>query len=111
MKRIAIIGLGLIGGSLALALKKATDGQVEIVGSSRSSETVARAKRRGAIDRPAGDLASAVKRADLVIIATPVMVTKDVLSSISKHLPPKCVVTDTGSTKVKVMQWAENTYR
>jgi prephenate dehydrogenase len=107
VKRIAVIGLGLIGGSLALALKKASADKVEIVGYSRSSKTVSIAKKCGAIDRPAGNLASAVKGADLVIIATPVMVTRDVLSSISKHLPSKCVVTDTGSTKVKVMQWAE----
>lgn len=107
MERITIIGLGLIGGSLALALKKAKSKGVEIMGFSRSPETVARAREIGAIDKSAGSLASAVARADTVVIATPVMTTKDVLSSISKHLSPGCVVTDTGSTKVKVMEWAE----
>jgi prephenate dehydrogenase len=108
VQRIAIIGLGLIGGSLALALEKAKKGKgVEIVGFSRSPETVARAKECGAIDRAASDLVSAVTDADLVIIATPVMTTKEILASIAEHLSPGCVVTDTGSTKAKVMKWAE----
>ena len=107
MKRIAIIGLGLIGGSLALALKKSKVAKgMEIVGFSRSAETIARARECGAIDRTAGNLASTVAGADVVVIATPVMTTKEVLASISEHLSPKCVVTDTGSTKTKVMQWA-----
>jgi prephenate dehydrogenase len=106
VKRIAIIGLGLIGGSLALALKKAGAKGTEIVGFSRSAETIAKARKCGAIDRAAENPASAVAGADLVVIATPVMATKEVLASISAHLSPKCVVTDTGSTKVQVMQWA-----
>jgi prephenate dehydrogenase len=105
VKKIAIIGLGLIGGSLALALKKRARG-TEIVGFSRSAKTVAVARKCGAIDRAARNLASAVSGADMVVIATPVMVTRDVLSSIAEHLSPDCVVTDTGSTKVQVMKWA-----
>ena len=106
MKRIAIIGLGLIGGSLALALKKKSAKGTEIIGFSRSTETVARAKDCGVIDQAARGPASAAAGADMVIIATPVMATKDVLASISEHLSPRCLVTDTGSTKVEVMQWA-----
>jgi len=106
VKRIAIIGLGLIGGSLALALKKKSAKGTEIIGFSRSTETVARAKDCGVIDQAARGPASAAAGADMVIIATPVMATKDVLASISEHLSPRCLVTDTGSTKVEVMQWA-----
>lgn len=106
MKRIAIIGLGLIGGSLALALKKSKARGTEIVGFSRSAQTLAAARRCGAIDEAAKNLASAVAGADMVVIATPVMVTREVLASIAEHLSPKCVVTDTGSTKVQVMKWA-----
>lgn len=106
MKRIAIIGLGLIGGSLALALKKSKARGMEIVGFSRSAQTLAAARRCGAIDEAAKNLASAVAGADMVVIATPVMVTREVLASIAEHLSPKCVVTDTGSTKVQVMKWA-----
>ncbi len=107
MERVTIIGLGLIGGSLALALKKAKAGRVEITGFSRRPETLAKAGKIGAVDKPARSMASAVAGADIVIIATPVMTIKDVLASISKHLSPGCVVTDVGSTKVKVMRWAE----
>lgn len=106
MERISIIGLGLIGGSLALALKKAGTAR-EIVGFSRSSETLATAKRCGIIDHVADDLPSAVKRAEIVVIAAPVMATKEILASISSHLPANCIVTDAGSTKAEVMQWAE----
>lgn len=106
MQRISIIGLGLIGGSLAQALKKAGT-KAEIVGFSRSSETIATAKQCGIIDLAAGDLLSAVKKAEIVVIATPVLATKEILASISGHLSRNCVVTDAGSTKVEVMQWAE----
>jgi len=91
-----------------LALEKAKKGKgVEIVGFSRRAETVATAKECGAIDLAASDLISAVTDVDLVIIATPVMTTKEILASISEHLSPGCVVTDTGSTKASVMKWAE----
>ncbi|MDY6893384.1 MAG: prephenate dehydrogenase/arogenate dehydrogenase family protein, partial [Chloroflexota bacterium] len=108
MKRIAIIGLGLMGGSLGLALKASKDMEVEIVGFSQRPETVKRAKECGAIDQGAADLVFAVQGADIVVIATPVMVIKDVLQKISSHLPPGCIVTDTGSTKTQVMQWADD---
>ncbi|MCJ7522925.1 MAG: prephenate dehydrogenase [Dehalococcoidia bacterium] len=107
MERIAIIGLGLMGGSLASALKEAGDIEAEITGFSRRSETVARAKDGHLIDRAADDLASAVQVASLVIIATPVMAIREVLKGIAGHLSHGCVVTDVGSTKVKVMEWAD----
>lgn len=107
MERIAIIGLGLIGGSLGLALKKAKATGTGIVGFSRRWETIVKAKECGVIDQAARDLASAVAGANLVIIATPVMTIKEVLERISEHLLPECVVTDTGSTKAKIMQWAD----
>lgn len=107
MERVAVIGLGLIGGSLALALKKARGKNVQVAGFSRNPKTVARAKKCGAIDKAASSLTSVVSRADMVIIATPVITTREILASIARHLPAGCVVTDAGSTKVKVMQWAE----
>ena len=97
-----------MGGSLGLALKASKDMEVEIVGFSQRPETVKRAKECGAIDQGAADLVFAVQGADIVVIATPVMVIKDVLQKISSHLPPGCIVTDTGSTKTQVMQWADD---
>ncbi len=107
MQQVSIVGLGLIGGSLGLALKRSNDVDVEITGFSRRPETLARAKELHIIDKGAPNLASAVKGADLVVIATPVMAIKDVLERMASTLAEGCVVTDVGSTKMMVMRWAE----
>ena len=106
MNRVGIIGLGLMGGSLALALRKSEEIAGQIVGFSRRPGTSAAAAERGMIDVAARDLASVVEGADLVFIATPVMTIREVLERISRHLSSGCIVTDVGSTKVKVMEWA-----
>jgi prephenate dehydrogenase len=106
-KRIAIVGLGLIGGSIGLALKRGGSDEVELVGYARRPETADRALQLGAVDRVEGSLASAVDRAALVILATPTMAVKEILSQIGSRLPTGCVVTDVASTKVEVMEWAE----
>jgi len=106
-RRIAIIGLGLIGGSIGLALKRAGSDGVELVGYARRPETADRALQLGAIDRVEGSLASTVDKAALVILAIPTMSVKEILSQIGSHLPAGSVVTDVASTKVQVMKWAE----
>jgi prephenate dehydrogenase len=97
----------LIGGSIGLALKRAGSDGVELVGYARRPETADRALQLGAIDRVEGSLASAVDKAALVILATPTMSIKEILSQIGSHLPAGSVVTDVASTKVQVMKWAE----
>jgi prephenate dehydrogenase len=104
---VTIIGLGLIGGSIGLALRQGKKSRWEIVGYSRHRETVATALDVGAIERGETNLGDAVRRAELVIIATPVLTVKDIFSKISPHLPSGCIVTDTASTKAQVMNWAE----
>jgi len=106
---VTIIGLGLIGGSIGLALRQKERSGWEIVGYSRHQETVAKASSSGVIERGETNLKDAVKKADFVIIATPVMTIKEILSEISLHLPAGCIVTDTASTKVQVMKWAKET--
>jgi prephenate dehydrogenase len=103
---VAIIGLGLIGGSIGLALRRGNKSNWEVVGHSRRRETVAKALNVGAIDRAETDLKEAVGQAQLVIIATPVLTVKEIFSNIAPHLPAGCIVTDTGSTKAQVMEWA-----
>ena len=99
-KKIVIFGVGLIGGSFALALKKA--GVVEqVVGVGRRLETLERAQSLGIIDM-IGDV-TAVSGADLVLIATPVAQTQAVLASIAPYLQAHTVVTDAGSTKSDVV--------
>lgn len=105
--RVAIIGLGLIGGSIGLALRQANWKQAEIVGYVRRSEVGTLALNSGAIDKAESSLKGTVKDADLAIIATPVLTIKDVLSQIAADLPYDSIVTDTASTKLQVMQWAK----
>lgn len=102
--RVAIIGLGLIGGSLGLALRSAGH---EVVGYARKPRVAALALERGAADRTAKSLTAAVKKADVVIIAAPVLAVKDILSAISNDVPAGTIVTDVASTKAEVMGWAE----
>ncbi|MCK4362470.1 MAG: prephenate dehydrogenase/arogenate dehydrogenase family protein [Dehalococcoidia bacterium] len=106
--RIAIIGLGLIGGSVGLALRRAEAG-FEVVGSARRPEVASRALEIGAVDRTEGSLISAVKDAELVLIATPAMAMKEILAEIGGSLREGSIVTDTASTKAEVMDWAEMT--
>lgn len=108
MERIAIIGLGLIGGSIGLALKRSGLKEIEIVGTARTRETLQKAKKRGAIDRDAHSPAEAVRDARLVIIATPIMQAKAVLEEIAPALAEGAVVTDACSTKTDVMRWARD---
>ena len=101
--RVAIIGLGLIGGSLGLALKSAG---AEVTGFARRPETASQAVNRGVVDRCGDDIASAIKGAEIIVIATPVLAVKDILIEIASHLPKGAIVTDVASTKVDVMTWA-----
>ena len=105
--RVALIGLGLIGGSIGLSLKQLAKSGFDIVGYVRRPEVAATALSSGVVDKTETTLVETVKEADLVIIATPVLTIKEVLSQIAGHLLAGCVVTDTASTKAQVMQWAE----
>jgi prephenate dehydrogenase len=104
-KKISIFGVGLIGGSFALALKKA--GAVgQVVGVGRSAASLARAKELGIVDVASTSVAEAVAGADLILIAAPVAQTEAILASIEPHLQPGTVVTDAGSTKTDVVEAA-----
>jgi prephenate dehydrogenase len=105
--RVAIIGLGLIGGSIGLSLKQLAQAGCDIVGYVRRPEVASTALSSKVVDRIETSLAETVKEGDLVIIATPVLTIKEILSQIASHLPAGCVVTDTASTKVQVLKWAE----
>ena len=107
-KKIALFGVGLIGGSFALSLKKA--GKVRhIVGIDRSAEVLQRALQLGLIDEIGTSVANAVRDADLVMVAAPVAQTGAILASIAPHLQPGPIVTDAGSTKSDVVAAARDT--
>lgn len=105
IKKLAIFGVGLIGGSFALALREA--GAVgEIVGVGRSAENLRAALDLGVIDRIATDAADAVSHADLVLLAMPVGQMGAVMGQIAPHLTAGSAVTDAGSTKQDVVALA-----
>lgn len=106
--RVTIVGLGLIGGSIGPALNKANMPKWEIVGYARRPEVASMALNLGVADRVETNLEKAVEEADLVVIATPVLTIREIFSRIASHLPNGCIVTDTASTKLQVMEWAED---
>ncbi|WP_295760528.1 prephenate dehydrogenase/arogenate dehydrogenase family protein [Undibacterium sp.] len=101
-KRIAIFGVGLIGGSFALALKKAGAVQ-QVVGVGRSQASLQRAQELGIIDQIASSVEDAVCGSDLILIAAPVAQTAAILTAIQPYLQTGTVVTDAGSTKADVV--------
>ncbi len=105
-KRVAIIGLGLIGGSIGLALHRANAAQ-QVTGYDLGKGVSDRARKVGAIDQPFSALADAVRGAELVILATPVGAMRSLLQSIAGAVTPGAVVTDVASTKTQVISWAE----
>ena len=105
-RRITIIGLGLIGGSIGLALKAAGLPDVEMVGHDRERGSEGLARKMGAIDTAEHNLPRAVEGAGMVIIATPILAIREVMEQIAPDLREGCVVTDTGSTKERVLEWA-----
>ncbi|MFC1919740.1 prephenate dehydrogenase [Chloroflexota bacterium] len=106
--RISIIGLGLIGGSLGLALKQRHGQELELTGWARRQEVALEAINKGAVDKVEPELAEAVRHSQLVFLCTPVRTIEGLLQAIAQHLPSDCVVTDTASTKHQIMKWAEN---
>ncbi|MFD1121283.1 prephenate dehydrogenase [Methylophilus flavus] len=105
-KKIVIFGVGLIGGSVALALKKLPN-PPQIVGVGRSELSLQEALTLGLIDHAETDIASALQNADLVLIAAPVAQTPAILKAIRPHLSAQTVITDAGSTKSDVMAYAQ----
>jgi prephenate dehydrogenase len=104
IRQITIIGTGLIGGSLALALRKRKFAG-RIVGCDRDS-TLERARVRGAIDEGFSNPGDAVRGSQVVVLATPVLAIVDLIARVGPALPPKTLLTDVGSTKRAVVQQA-----
>jgi prephenate dehydrogenase len=102
LKKIVVCGVGLIGGSFALAQKSALVGR-RIVGIGRTAAPLEEALALGVIDEIATDWATALKGADLVLLGMPVGQMPAVMAALVPHLEPQTVVTDGGSTKSDVV--------
>lgn len=105
-KKVTIIGVGLIGGSIGKALKERKLAR-EVVGVSHRQGTLTQAVRHKAIDASFTDIPKAVQGADLVILATPVKAIIRLLPLINSHLKRTCIITDVGSAKVEIVEAAE----
>lgn len=103
--RLVVIGVGLIGGSFGLALKRVKAVR-HVVGVGRSRKNLAIALKMGLIDEASSDPAGAVAGADLVLLATPVGGMAEMMARIAPHLTAHAVITDGGSTKQDVVAHA-----
>ena len=101
-RKLTIVGVGLIGGSFALALKKAQAVE-QVMGVGRSPQVLARAAALGIVDAITTSMEEALDGADLVLIATPVAQTGAILAALAPFLQPHTIVTDAGSTKGDVV--------
>jgi prephenate dehydrogenase len=110
LKTLALIGVGLIGGSFAMGLRRAGIAP-RIVGFDRDRATLESAASLGVIDTAAESVSEAVKGADLVVIAVPVRSVGPVLHDVALAMEPEAVVTDVGSTKAEVVRVAREELR
>jgi prephenate dehydrogenase len=101
-ERVAVLGVGLIGGSFALALKQAK-ACAHVVGAGRNPANLKLALERGVIDSIAADAVAAAHGADLVLLAAPVAQFPKLFRDVASVLGPKAIVTDGGSTKRDVI--------
>ena len=109
IKKLVIFGVGLIGGSLAMALKKANYCET-IIGCSRQAEGLQKAVALGVIDGYTLDPVAAVKDADMILLAVPMGAMGGVLESIKNHIEPDAIVTDAGSAKASVVAAARSVF-
>ena len=102
VKKIAIVGMGLIGGSIGMAVRKKRLAE-EVLGIARRKESLKKAVEKGAIDKGTTETEGSLKDADLVIVALPVGVIPETVRQMGPHLKPGCIITDVGSTKKSIV--------
>lgn len=107
LAKIAIIGTGLMGTSLALALRQSNLSDLQIIGSDYDSVARSNAQKSGAFHRMETRLSNALDGADLVVLATPIMAMRDLMETLGPWLQEGCVLTDIGSSKKVVLEWAQ----
>jgi prephenate dehydrogenase len=106
LRKITVIGLGLLGGSVGLAVSQSLTG-VKTAGFSHRASTRAKARRLKVVDEVFDNIKASVKDADLVILATPIGNFEETFRQIADALPAGCIVTDVGSTKLMPHRWAD----
>jgi len=107
INRLAIIGVGLIGGSLARALKSAGVCQT-VIGHGRNEKNLTKAKELGVIDEYSLDLAEVISSADVIVLATPLSSTEFLLKAVAENSGKDTIITDVGSIKISVIRSARS---
>ena len=107
LRQITIVGLGLLGGSISLAVLRSF-AKVKVVGYTHRASTRDKARRLAVASEVVDDICQSVSNSDLVILATPLYTFEKIFSKIADSLPNGCIVTDVGSTKVFPHLWAAN---
>ncbi|MCX7716565.1 MAG: prephenate dehydrogenase [Endomicrobia bacterium] len=110
INKISIIGVGLIGGSIGLAVKDKFPA-TEVIGIGRNLERLTLAQKNGCVDKITTDIYEGVKDADIVVVATPVGVTADFVKKVIPLVKNGCVVTDVASVKYKIIKDVSNTVK
>ncbi len=105
-KRVTIVGVGLMGGSLGMAIKKNKLAR-EVIGLSHRQGALDQAVKSGAIDTPCLDVKKAISNADLVVLATPVDSIIKLFTTIDPYLKRGCIVTDVGSAEATITEHAD----
>lgn len=105
LKQITVIGLGLLGGSITLAILRTFSG-VKVVGYTHRPSTRKKARQLAVATEIVDNIEKSVSDADLVILATPICTFEQIFCEIAHSLPTGCVITDVGSTKVLPHRWA-----
>jgi prephenate dehydrogenase len=103
--QVTIVGLGLIGASIGLALRQ-SEAASAVVGHDKDGDANNEAKKLGAVDRTDWNLVSACEKSDLIVLATPLGAIEPTLQAIGPYLKSGCVVLDTASVKEPVLTWA-----
>ena len=106
MERVAIIGLGYVGSSIGYSLRLKKRNRPEVVGFDFTQKVQQKAEKTGAIDRGVWGMPDAVRDADLVVLATPVIAMRELFQGMAPHLMPDVTVTDTSTSMREVTAWA-----
>src|SRR5205823_4764345 len=110
IRRLAVIGVGLLGGSVAKAARARGIAR-EVIGIGRDANRLQAAVDEGAIDRATSDLADGLRDADFVLLATPVRAIEELLAQAWDAIPANAIVTDVGSSKAAIVRTADSLAR
>jgi prephenate dehydrogenase len=105
LRQVTVIGLGLLGGSISLAVLRSF-ARIKVVGYTHRPSTRAKARELSVVSEVVDDICQSVSNSDIVILATPLYTFKNIFAEIADALPDGCIVTDVGSTKVLPHRWA-----